>query len=137
MLYSLLHISLLASCSSGIPIIVTAAAAGTKTGAGAVAMLIAYPATPVFNSTYYLAHHVPAVAASWKPYGLVGYRALRSQAKSDPYAMIFEAEWPSMDAVNDMLTKTPDEEKQHFEEDEKRFTDKAPVVWFMDVGAQG
>ncbi|KAK7927460.1 hypothetical protein PG985_004458 [Apiospora marii] len=107
-----------------------------------VIMLIAYPATPVFNSTYYLANHVPAVAAAWKPYGLAGYRALQSQSPAggsagDPYAMIFEAEWPGMDAVNDMLTKTPAEEKQRFEEDEKRFTDKAPVVWFMGVGAQG
>ncbi|KAK7956495.1 uncharacterized protein PG986_005717 [Apiospora aurea] len=102
-------------------------------------MLIAYPATPVFNSTYYLSHHVPAVAASWTPYGLVGYRALQSQVQTagDPYAMIFEAEWRDMDAVNDMLTKTPEEEKQRFEEDEKRFTDTAPVVWFMGVGAQG
>ncbi|KAK8051679.1 hypothetical protein PG993_003064 [Apiospora rasikravindrae] len=55
----------------------------------------------------------------------------------DPYAVIFEAEWRDMDAVNDMLTKTPDEEKRRFEEDEKRFTDRAPVVWVMGVGAQG
>lgn len=115
-------------------------AAAATAGAG-VTMLIAYPATPVFNSTYYLTNHVPAVAAAWKPYGLAGYRALQSQSpagvEGDPYAMIFEAEWPDMDAVNDMLTKTPAEEKQQFEEDEKKFTDKAPVVWFMEVGVQG
>ncbi|KAK8127908.1 hypothetical protein PG984_009016 [Apiospora sp. TS-2023a] len=130
-----LFLPLLASSSILVP-----AAAGT--GGAKVTMLIAYPTTPVFNSTYYLANHVPAVAAAWKPYGLAGYRALQSQSSptggaGDPYAMIFEAEWPGMDAVNDMLTKTPVEEKQRFEEDEKRFTDTAPVVWFMGVGAQG
>ncbi|KAK8060015.1 hypothetical protein PG996_009945 [Apiospora saccharicola] len=131
-----LFLPLLSSSS----ILVTAAAG---MGEAKVTMLIAYPTTLVFNSTYYLANHVPAVAAAWKPYGLTGYRALQSQysptegAAGDPYAMIFEAEWPGMDAVNDMLTKTPAEEKQRFEEDEKRFTDRAPAVWFMGVGAQG
>ncbi|KAK8042360.1 hypothetical protein PG994_012843 [Apiospora phragmitis] len=127
---------LLVSNSSSIRPVIAAAAAGAP-----VTMLIAYPATPVFNSTYYLANHVPAVAAAWAPYGLTGYRALQSQTAAgsagDPYVMVFEAEWPDMDAVNDMLTQTPAEEKQRFEEDEKRFTDKAPVVWFMGVGAQG
>ncbi|KAK8105628.1 uncharacterized protein PG998_003898 [Apiospora kogelbergensis] len=102
-------------------------------------MLIAYPATSIFNSTYYLTNHVPAVAKAWKPYGLTGYRALQPRAGSgsDPYVVIFEAEWPDMDAINDMLTRTPAEEKKRFEEDEKKFTNKAPVVWFMGVGAQG
>lgn len=120
---------------------ITGAAAAVPAGDAGVTMLIAYPATPVFNSTYYLTNHGPAVAAAWKPYGLAGYRALQSQSPAggagDLYAMIFEAEWPGMDAVNDMLTKTPAEEKQRFEKDEKRFTDKAPVVWFMGIGAQG
>jgi hypothetical protein len=102
-----------------------------------VSMLIAYPATPNFNLTYYLDHHAPAVAEAWKPYGMGRWTALAATDSSDPFVMIYQADWPDRKSIDNMLAETPPAESQMFEDDEKNFTDKSPIVWIMDIEAGG
>ncbi|KAI0142603.1 hypothetical protein F4776DRAFT_661672 [Hypoxylon sp. NC0597] len=103
----------------------------------AITMIIGYPNDSNFNPEYYLNHHLPIVTPIWKPFGMGTYRAMAATDSKSPYAMLVEIEWPSMEAVQRAQAETPAETSQKFMDDMKNFTDKDPVVWFMEQKAGG
>ncbi|KAI2615175.1 hypothetical protein GGR54DRAFT_632423 [Hypoxylon sp. NC1633] len=102
-----------------------------------ITMVIGYPKDASFNMEYYLQKHLPAVNPLWKPFGMGNWRAMAATDPKSPYIMLVEIEWPSMEAFHKAQAETPAQESQKFMEDMKNFTDKDPVIWFMENKAGG
>ncbi|KAI1408181.1 hypothetical protein F5Y13DRAFT_113968 [Hypoxylon sp. FL1857] len=100
-----------------------------------VTMMIGYPNESTFNLEYYLNHHLPTVAPIWKPFGMGACRAMAATDPKSPYALLVEIEWPNMEAVQRAQAETPAETNQKMLEDMRNFTDKDPVIWFMEKKA--
>ncbi|KAI2616379.1 hypothetical protein GGS26DRAFT_578397 [Hypomontagnella submonticulosa] len=97
-----------------------------------VTMMIGYPKDANFNTEYYLKHHYPAVTPLWKPFGMGITRVMAPTDAKSPYAMLIEIEWPDMASFQRAQAETPAETSKTYMEDMKNFTDKEPVVWFME-----
>ncbi|KAI0843272.1 hypothetical protein F5Y06DRAFT_254471 [Hypoxylon sp. FL0890] len=103
----------------------------------AIIMMIGYTNDSRFNLEYYLNHHLPIVTPVWKPFGMGAYRAMAATDSKSPYAMLVEIEWPDMESFQRAQAETPVETSRKFIEDMKNFTDKDPVIWFMEKKASG
>ncbi|KAI0879856.1 uncharacterized protein GGS22DRAFT_176572 [Annulohypoxylon maeteangense] len=97
-----------------------------------ITMMIAYLKDSNFDMEYYLQRHLPMVTPLWKPFGMGTFRTMAPTDERSPYAMLTQIEWPDMDAFNRAQVGTPAETSQKFMEDIKNFTDKDPVIWFME-----
>ncbi|KAI1099290.1 hypothetical protein F4804DRAFT_322347 [Jackrogersella minutella] len=102
-----------------------------------ITMMIAYLKDSNFNMEYYLQHHLPMVTPIWKPFGMGSFRAMAATDSQSPYTMVVEIEWPSIEAFHRAHAETPAEKSKEFMDDVKNFTDKDPMVWFMENKAGG
>ncbi|KAI1213668.1 uncharacterized protein F4807DRAFT_195784 [Annulohypoxylon truncatum] len=102
-----------------------------------ITMMIAYLKGPRFDMEYYLQHHLPMVTPIWKPFGMGAFRTMAPTDSQSPYAMLTQIEWPDMEAFNRAQAETSADTSQRFMEDIKNFTDKDPVIWFMENKAGG
>ncbi|KAI0900244.1 hypothetical protein F4806DRAFT_149178 [Annulohypoxylon nitens] len=102
-----------------------------------ITMMIAYLKGGKFDTEYYLKHHLPMVTPIWKPFGMGPFRTMAPTDSQSPYAMLTQIEWPDMEAFDRAQAETPAETSQKFMEDIKNFTDKDPVIWFMENKASG
>ncbi|KAI0006419.1 hypothetical protein F4779DRAFT_596477 [Xylariaceae sp. FL0662B] len=100
-------------------------------------MMIGYPIDAKFNMDYYLQHHAPAAANVWKPFGAGPWRATAAADTSSPYILLIECDWPDMKTFKKAQAAVPAKVNEWFLDDMKNFTDKDPVVWFMDVKSGG
>ncbi|KAI1780260.1 hypothetical protein F4818DRAFT_937 [Hypoxylon cercidicola] len=103
-----------------------------------ITMVVGYPKDANFNTEYYLQKHLPSVNPTWKPYGMGAWRAMApTDLSKSPYVMLVEIEWPDMESFHRAQAETPPEATQKYMDDMKNFTDKDPVVWFMESKASG
>ncbi|KAI2611564.1 uncharacterized protein GGS25DRAFT_483262 [Hypoxylon fragiforme] len=102
-----------------------------------VIMVIAYPKDANVNMAYYLEHHLPAILPSWTASGMRGWRVLTATAAGpeSPYGVVTEIEWPDMQTFHRAQEATPPEVTKKSAEDLKNYAQKAPAIWFMEVGA--
>ncbi|KAI1403274.1 hypothetical protein F4819DRAFT_230098 [Hypoxylon fuscum] len=98
-----------------------------------VSMMIGYPKGGNFNAEYYLNKHMPIVNPVWKPFGMGNWRAMApTDTDKSPYAMLVEIEWPDMESFQRAMAETPAEKTKEIMDDLKNYTEKEPVVWFME-----